>query len=97
MTADLAESIRDEAERRHGTSSPHSGDLLRCCEGSTYTNVEDSMILHLNPPQSTISAVVERKSRTTNESYKVNIAVRRSWAPLVNFCKPKTVEATAPC
>ena len=85
MTADLAESIRDEAERRYGISSPHSGKLLRCCEGSTYTNVEDSMILHLNPPQSTISAVVERKSRTTNESYEVNIAVRRSWAPLVNF------------
>ena len=67
MTADLAESIRDEAERRYGISSPHSGELLRCCEGSTYTNVEDSMILHLNPPQSTISAIVGRKSRTTNE------------------------------
>ena len=80
MTPDLAEDIRSASRSRFAET-----ELNRCRQGSTYVNTPDSMVLHQNPHDGDIEAVVLRIDRRANRAEEVQVALKRSWLPLINF------------
>ena len=80
MTEELASHLREEAQKRYPV-----GSVDKYCIGATYVNMPDSMVLQMNPSNSTISAIVKRRNLATNATEEVNVAIQRSWPPLINF------------
>ena len=85
MSTELSSDLREKTELRYDSSSPGLNQLKNCCRGAMYTSIEDSMMLHLNPPNDTISIILKRKSRRRNDHEEVNIATQHCWAPFINF------------
>ena len=80
MMAKLATPIREDTARLYP-----KGSLTKYLRGSTYIGLSDIMVLHLNPPNSCIEAVVQRKSDRRGQMSKVTISLQRSWSPLIIF------------
>ena len=84
MMAGLATSIREEAARLYP-----KGSLTKYLQGSTYVDLSDSMVLHLNPSNSCNEAVVQCNSDQRGQMTKVTISLQRFWSPLIFFCTQK--------
>ena len=70
MSENLAADLREQSKRRYP-----KGSLDKFISGATYVPLHDSMILHTNPPESTVPCIIQRKGEQNWTSWLLNALI----------------------
>ncbi|KAL7538852.1 hypothetical protein ACHAXR_012264, partial [Thalassiosira sp. AJA248-18] len=88
MMSDLRDNLLSDAERLYS-----GGELDPYKVGATYVGLVDSVYLQTHAQKSTVMAIVKRKNRVNHEIEEVEVAIQRSWSPLINFLHTEDPES----
>ncbi len=80
LSPDYASALCEKSKYKY-----HNVDLSPLKDGLTYVSSADSIILETPPKKSTVPIRIKRKLRDSAMAEVVELNMRRSWLPVINF------------